>query len=116
MVPAHRFRQKLASAGVMIGSDGSVQEHRASFAWVMSDREGNRMARCNGPVFGLKPVSYQAEGYGILSVLRLMHHMRHKWAINCKFKLWSNNKTMVNRTNEGRYNSGHTKLNLGLQV
>ena len=38
----------------------------------MSDPDGERFCEGNGPVFGYKPSSYRAEGYGILAVLRLI--------------------------------------------
>jgi ribosomal protein L17 len=56
-----------------IASDGSVQAHRASFAWVISTSTGERLVTCMGPAYGCKPTSYRAEGYGILSVLRFLH-------------------------------------------
>jgi hypothetical protein len=46
-------------------SDGSVQFLRErSFSWALSLNDGHKLAHCSGPVYGLKPTSYRAEGYG----------------------------------------------------
>ena len=94
------FLQKVATASVLVGSDGSVQGPRASFAWVMSDKDGNRLAQCNGPAYGAKPVSYRAEGYGILSILRFFFHLKKQWHVTNKFAVVCDNETMVKRANE----------------
>ena len=102
LLPQEDFLQELVRARVLVGTDGSVQGHRASFGWVMSTQEGNRIARCNGPAYGAKPVSYRAEGYGLLSALRLMHHLAAHWQTTNKFSLVCDNETMVNRANESQ--------------
>ena len=55
-------------------SDGSVIDlSHASFGWVLSINR-RRLVQCSGPVYGYKPTSYRAEGYGLLSYLRFLHH------------------------------------------
>ena len=100
LVPQEELFQRLVENGAMVGSDGSVQGPKASFAWVLSDNDGNRLANCNGPVFGSKPTSYRAEAYGILSVCRFFYHLKTKWQVSCKFALYCDNKTSVNRSAE----------------
>ena len=56
-------------------SDGSAPKGKGSFAWVLSNATGERMARCSGPVFGYSISSYRAESYGMLSFLRFLLHM-----------------------------------------
>ena len=102
LVSQAQFLDALVRGSMMVAADGSVQGHRASFGWVMSDSDGQRLARCNGPVHGTKPVPYRAEGYGILSVSLLFHHLKKRWQITNKFEMVSDNKTMVNRSNEKR--------------
>ena len=68
--------QALASTACIFASDGSAPQGKGSFAWILSDLQGNRMARCSGPVFGHKIGSYRSEGYGILSVLRFLLRMK----------------------------------------
>jgi hypothetical protein len=52
-------------------SDGSVKFlTHGSFGWSVSLPNGRRLATCSGPVYGAKPSSYRAEGYGMLSLLR----------------------------------------------
>ena len=102
LVPQVDFINKLVAASVKLAADGSVQGPRASFGWVLSDKEGHRLARCNGPAYGANPTSYRAEAYGILSVLRFFYHLKMKWQVTNKFNLVCDNKTMVNRTNQNK--------------
>jgi hypothetical protein len=37
---------------LIIASDGSVQDHRALFGWLIATQGGTRMAQCNGPAYG----------------------------------------------------------------
>ena len=55
-----------------IATDGSAPSGKGSFAWVISNGEGQILAHCHGPVFGAKISSYRSEAYGILSVLRFL--------------------------------------------
>jgi hypothetical protein len=45
-----------------MASDGSVQEHRASFGWIIANGKETRLATCQGPAYGSRPTSYRAEG------------------------------------------------------
>jgi hypothetical protein len=67
---------KMRKNGFHAAGDGSVQhEHHGAFGWIISTREGERLARANGPVRGYRPTSYRAEGYGILSILRFVKRL-----------------------------------------
>ena len=55
-----------------IASDGSALANKGSFAWIISDGQGNILVECKGPVPGAKVTSFWAEGYGILSVLQFL--------------------------------------------
>ena len=39
---------------------------------MLSSANGDRLVQCSGPVFGYKPTSYRAEGYGLLFILRFL--------------------------------------------
>jgi hypothetical protein len=54
---------------LFLASDGSVQEHTASYGWILATAGGIRLIRCNGPAYGYRPTSFRAEGYGLLSAL-----------------------------------------------
>ena len=102
-VPMEELMHHLLTSDIVIASDGSVKNKRASFGWVISTTDGDRLAECQGPAFGLDPTSYRAEGYGILSVLRFLHHTgqpleldveaTNTWTICC------DNQSMVKRSN-----------------
>ena len=55
-----------------IALDRSAANGKGSFAWVISDKNGDILAECKGPVPGAKVTSFRAEGYGILAVLRFL--------------------------------------------
>ena len=83
---------------LLICSDGSKDRHRASFAWYLSDSDGNRMVRCYGPCFGMDPTSYRAEGYGLLSICRLLYHLRDHFQLNLEScSIYCDNKSIINR-------------------
>ena len=82
---------------IVIAADGSKQEAKASFAWVLSDKAGNRLAKCADPAFGAKPSSYRAEGYSILSATRFLHHIYVKWKVRCNATIYCDNESMVKR-------------------
>ena len=84
-----------------LASDGSAQGYKASFAWVLSTTDGTRLATCSGPAFGAKPNSYHAEGYGILSCCRLLHHINKisQHGPTHSFTLLCDNLSMVNKSN-----------------
>ena len=85
-----------------MAADGSVKGPKASFGWVISTQQARRIATCSGPAYGAKPGSYRAEGYGILSVLRLVFHLQTQWHVKVRFCLVCDNQAMVNRSNEQR--------------
>jgi hypothetical protein len=64
--------EKLCSERCYIATDGSAKGATGSFGWVISDSEGNVLAKCFGPVYGAKVSSYRAEAYGLLSAFRYL--------------------------------------------
>jgi hypothetical protein len=67
----------LTNTTCYIATDGSAPTGKGSFAWVISNSEGEILAQCYGPVLGAQISSYRAEAYGILSVLRFLLHLNH---------------------------------------
>jgi hypothetical protein len=43
-----------------------------SFGWIIALPSGRRLARCSGPAFGSYGSSFQADGYGFLSVTQFL--------------------------------------------
>ena len=57
-------------------SDGSaLPTGSASFGWILSTRQGERLAEGMGPVRGMKVHSYRAEASGVLAFLRFLVHI-----------------------------------------
>jgi hypothetical protein len=56
--------------------DGSVRYNsHGSFGWVLCTSDGERVVTCMGPARGLRPTSFRAEGYGLLSFLLFLRRM-----------------------------------------
>jgi hypothetical protein len=80
-------------------SDGSAFNTSMSFGWAMSLPDGTRLATCSGPAYGSKQSSFRAEGYGMLSLVRFIHHLSQycdalpTW----KIKLICDNEGLITR-------------------
>ena len=86
---------------IMIGSDGSQQDSRASFGWVLSTTDGQRLATCKGPCYGSQPTSYRAEGYGLLSACRFLLLLQDHFQLDVPSpSIVCDNRTMVNRASK----------------
>jgi hypothetical protein len=61
----------------LVASDGASDPKtgRVTFGWLLTDPSGKIMVQCTSPVYGNKPVSYQAEAYGALSPARFFYHI-----------------------------------------
>ena len=100
LVPQNEAFDALSTHPFTICSDGSQVQHRASFAWVLADHTGRRLARCSGPSHGGNPNSYRAEGYGLLSVHRFLYHLVTQFQVNVRpSSVRCDNKALVNRVN-----------------
>ena len=98
LAPKIMVFHKLTDSPLLIASDGSYQSGKASFGWIISDADGNRLISCSGPCFGASLNSYRAEGYGILSVVRFLYHLRHQFQIDMKpCTIYCDNQAMVAR-------------------
>jgi hypothetical protein len=54
-------------------SDGLAPKLTGSFGWSCSIDNGKRIAQNCGPAFGYRTSSFRAEGYGLLSYIRLIY-------------------------------------------
>ena len=89
----------LSTGQACIGvSDGSVRGDMGAFGWCISHSDGTRLATGMGPAQGSAPSSYQAEGYGMLAILRFLVRL-------CEFcgskplgtAMFCDNQALVNR-------------------
>jgi ribonuclease HI len=70
----YTFVQKIMNNPIVhCTSDGSAPQFVGSFGWVSSLQTGERIARNKGPAYGFRTSSFRAEGYGVLSYLRLIY-------------------------------------------
>ena len=99
LVAEDTLEELMTQGPVVLCSDGSMKEGKASFGWIMSTVDGQRLVQCRGPCFGAAPTSYRAEGYGILSACRFLYH----WGVTLgktlpTSHLYCDNKSMINRS------------------
>jgi Reverse transcriptase-like len=80
---------------LIIASDGSVQDHRASYGWIIATQEGTRLVQCKGPAYGYRITSFRAEGYGILSAIRFIHLCNKIWDVSSQYTIICDNEAMV---------------------
>ena len=57
-------------------SDGSAVAFEGTYGWVLSTKDGTRLAHGAGPVDGHDPRSFRAEGQGMLSVVCLLRRIK----------------------------------------
>jgi hypothetical protein len=68
-----QFQRQLSS--LLAVSNGSSMDGSMTFGWTMSLPNSQRIASCAGPAPGLKDSSFQAEAYGMLSMVRFLLHL-----------------------------------------
>ncbi len=68
-----QFQRQLSS--LLAVSDGSSMDGTMTFGWTMSLPNGQRIASCAGPAPGSKDLSFRAEAYGMLSMVRFLLHL-----------------------------------------
>ncbi len=82
-------------------SDGSVIIDEGAFGWCISSTDGTRLATGMGPAQGMKPSSYRAEGYGMLSILRFLYHIFHFCDTDPRCSaIYSDNMALIQRIRE----------------
>lgn len=91
--------QHISTQSFLVASDGASDpiSGKASFGWVLADSTGQVLVTCSGPVYGLKPSSYRAEAYGVLSPTRMIHHLLkyHQLESAQPYTHWCDNKSVV---------------------
>ena len=83
-------------------SDGSAPDG-ATFGWVAAISGGQRLIRAKGPAHGLKPSSFRAEAYGMLSMHRALLRLREYLGVevHCQIQMYCDNLALVRRMSQG---------------
>ena len=98
LVSQHQLFNTMQQETVWICSDGAQVEQTASFGWVLSDVQGNRLVQCMGPCLGADPTSYRAEGHGLLSICRFLRGLWDHFGIRFqRCHIWCDNKSILQR-------------------
>jgi hypothetical protein len=97
-IPQDALFAALQQQNMLLASDGSQQSNMASFGWILGLHDGTRLATCSGPAYGAKLNSYRAEGYGLLSATRFLHHLRHHFHLELRHcSIVCDNQSMVEK-------------------
>jgi hypothetical protein len=63
------------SVHLCLASDGGAADSKGSFGSLLATH-ATILLECGGLVQGANPKSFRAEGYGMLAIIRLVHHLR----------------------------------------
>ena len=83
-------------------SDGSAVFRQGTYGWVLATVDRTRLAHGAGPVDGHDPQSFRSEGQGMLSVVRLLFHLRQWQSSDVVFEgtLATDNTGLISRVKE----------------
>jgi hypothetical protein len=96
-------------------SDGSELAQKMTFGWILCTANGDRLAICSGTAFGTGS-SHRAEGTGMLSAARFLHHLAQYCAacIVNPLVYTSDNLGLITRMNQRlQYDDCYTNATLG---
>ena len=83
---------------LILATDGSVPDQvKASFGWILATTEGTRLAHCTGPAYGYSIASYRAEGYGLLSAVRFIHHCNTYYNVDPSITIYCDNESIIKK-------------------
>ena len=92
----------------LIATDGSEQNAKGSFGWVLSTESGSIFASGQGTAFGAEISSFRCEAYGILAALQFIIILRHYYHIphpNNHVIWWCDCRSLITQIK-----SNHTSL------
>jgi hypothetical protein len=84
---------------LLLALDGGAHSLQGSFGCLLATQE-TILLDCGGRVYGLDPRSFRAEGYGMLTILRLVHHIRYFYVTGnsaLKFRLYCDSDSLIKR-------------------
>jgi len=76
LVPCHKALHIVCTEPLLFANDGGAASPKASFGWVLSTNQGQRLLHVSGPAHGAHSNSHRAEGCGILSVMRFLFRVQ----------------------------------------
>ena len=96
---------ELCNLPIMIASDGSLQNNKGSYGWIISTTNGHTIAQGSGVAFGATLSSFRCEAYGILAPLRLLIRLRAYYSIpspNNIVTWWCDSESLIKRIHSSR--------------
>ena len=84
----------------LIASDGSVDQSKGSFGWIIAQPDGTALVTGKGTAFGHDISSFRAEAYGVLAPLRFLVRTRQFYHIPTSINTitwWCDSKSLLSR-------------------
>lgn len=66
----------LTTEELIIATDGSVDNGKGTYGWIISTKQGRRIIKSSGRVYGFNPSSYRTELYAYLAVSKTLYHIK----------------------------------------
>lgn len=85
---------------LIIATDGSVNNQKGSYGWVIATTQGTLLASGKGPTHGEAVCSFRSEGYGILAALRFLLQVRRYHfhpSTNTTIQWWCDSESLIKR-------------------
>jgi hypothetical protein len=84
---------------LLLASDGGANSLQGSFSCLLATTE-TILFDCGGRAYGSDPRSFRAEGYGMLTILRLVHHIHYFYVTGnsaLTFRLYCDSDSLIKR-------------------
>ena len=83
--PQAEIANQVLAGNLITCSDGSSTDAGGgAFGYVIATSEGQRLIHGKGPAPGAHPNSFRSEAYGVLAIVRWLHHAYVQWPIDHK--------------------------------
>ena len=96
----------LCNLPIVIASDGSLQQEKGSYGWIISTQDGHTIAQGSGVAYGATLSSFRCKAYGILAPLRLLIQLRTYYSIpspNNHIIWWCDSESLIKRLQSNQH-------------
>jgi hypothetical protein len=109
------FINQVHQGNIITCSDGSATDSGGSYGYIISTKNGQRIAKGRGPAPGAQLNSFRSEAYGVLATMRwLTHALRNNPPTTQKIYHYLDNRSVISRI-KAAVTETYTKPNNTLQ-
>lgn len=116
LVNPYAIKKHLMDGNVTMCSDGSAGKSSATYGYILSTNQGQRLVKGKGTAHGAFPNSFRSEAYGVLATTCLIQRLLHdcEYLPDCVVEHYLDNKSVIKRI-ETTQNSKYSRPNQKLQ-